>query len=239
LKHRHVVYIALLLSAYLSPALPADEIWRKAVEYAEKAALWQAETVRVITEVRDKSGELEKRSVIEMELEKASTSVPVYQVASASEDGKDITGKTRKNFEKEEESANRFVAGLSISHFIPQLEETLAYEPLPSSAYGGSGAAYRFSLQHRTEKDELLGVEGTALIDPESGAPLGLDYTISEGPKTLQYMNVSISFRENVEQISLPALLAMELGVKLLFMEKRIDLETRYGGYRRFPESKQ
>lgn len=208
--------------------LGADALWDRAVAYAASSAGWKAERVETQTEIMNAEGDVEKRSSITMKLEAPPPAEPRYQVESAFEDDKETTSKARRDFSKKENAENSFVENLGINPFLPGVQEELEYYP--------DREGYRFAMRHRTEKGELLTLEGTAVIDPDSGAPRSISYSVADPPKTLRYMDVYIDYKENGEGVALPFRITMDAGVKILVMEKRITVETRFDRYRYYPQ---
>ena len=175
--------LALLLFSAAAALCAQDALWSRAVEMARRNKPWVPGASLVRIDMLNDKGESTESYETLLSISPDAAGDPVPSVVKASRNGADVTGDERAAQEKR----NRDAAGKGAASFTtgdnpfdPDLQSTVQASPTGEyrDAGGKSCPVYRFTMK---KKDGAV-LEGTVVLDPVSGAPVEVRYTVKPLP---------------------------------------------------------
>ncbi|MCK5737198.1 MAG: hypothetical protein KAH21_11995 [Spirochaetaceae bacterium] len=194
MKHYSTILIQVLIFISLTGQLFAiDPLWAKTMFYTDPENAEQAESMNMLSQERNRSGELTK--TIEMVFSRDEV-LQDFVLIHADENGKDVTDRVRRrNQKREDNDRDNYVHQI----FNPEKADRLSLIPRGITAIinGRECRIYDFRLEDEWPmgpgKPKSVVEEGMVFIEIESGLPLKLTSTMVDGPDAVKSFNFSMS----------------------------------------------
>jgi hypothetical protein len=238
MKTKHHTFRFFLTAGFIGLLIPASAagnesfektLWQKAVDHYTITSEWKAGTLENISQEFNRKGELKKSGSLHFMLDTADLPELSYLLVEASENGRDITEKSRKTVESQENGAG-FVESFFINPFAPDPVTPPRYAPVP-----GRRGVYSFTMIQEGDQGDPLTFSGTVQLDPDSGEPRRIACSVVDPPKMLKSMEVEVLYASENSSPMLPHRIRMEMQLKLLLMEKHVKIETRFSDWFHLP----
>lgn len=182
-------------------AAPFDPLWLRAVAIAAQNESWTAGNIVIEGSELDGKGRTRTTWVVQTSVSPGPDGVPVQDIVRYVENGKDVTAERRRaqrgNQTRQGGRRGAFSWNPSDpreSPFHPTTQDRVTIRRLDSRVLrdGRSCVAYEFE-QSLGERDRAV---GTAWLDARTGAPVGLEATISPLPPMVHDAQIALDYTE-------------------------------------------
>jgi len=193
---QRVAACALMLAATLGAgAQTSDALWQKAVEIARVAKPWVPGVAVMLVDVKDDKGKLTDTAESTFRLKPDADGKPVVTVERFIQNGTDQTAKQQQAQEKRAKDSKGQSLSFSLGDnpFDPDLQGEIRVVRLDQPRQIGEKlcASYTYEL-----KTKSATVEGSAALDPQTGAPVEVSYSPKPLPFGVQSLTTVLRFAD-------------------------------------------
>lgn len=186
-------------------------------------------TLKVASDELDSDGKSEKHTELIFKVSRKDGK-PSRELVSATEDGKDIAEKTRKDLdEAKEKNGNGNGNGKGqASPFHPDERAKYAFALLPPS--DKAPGLVRIAFQPAGEKSDKVMI-GDAAVDPETGDVVRMSMRPSKNPRFVDHLYLELEFDAQTPAGRALSKLSARGSGGLLFVKKRFAVVTTFSDY--------
>ncbi|MEW6432464.1 MAG: hypothetical protein AB1730_13235 [Myxococcota bacterium] len=196
----------------------------KAIEaFTRNASL----TLKVASDELDSDGRSEKHTELVFKVSRKDGKV-TRELRSATEDGKDISEKTRKDLDEAQEKNGDGNGKVQASPFHPDERAKYAFALLPPS--DKAPGLVRIAFQPAGEKSDKVMI-GDAAIDPETGDVVRMSMRPSKNPRFVDHLYLELEFDAQTPAGRALSKLSTRGAGGLLFVKKRFAVVTTFSDY--------
>lgn len=222
-----------LLTCSIAPAAPQDPLWQKAVETEARNRAWSPGTMTIRAQVFNDKGELTDTTETIMRTFAGPDGTVQTDVVKSVKNGKDRTEKDRQAMAEQGKKADSgrrsFSIGSEDNPFNPDVQDAVEARPRAETRTVGEVVCAMFDFTLKGKNSRTF--TGTALIDPASGAPVEVSYTVTPLPGGVKSLQTVMRFGAGPEGVGYLREIEVSGSGSFLFISRSMKSQVTLENY--------